>query len=338
VDLPARAWRLSHELEGPTMTEPRHDWSRAEVLALQAQPLADLIFQAQTVLRGHFNPNEVQRSQLLSIKTGGCAETCGYCSQSAHFDTGLKATKLMTVPAVVAAASEAKAGGAQRFCMGAAWRDLKDRDVAQICAMIEGVKGLGLETCMTLGMLHDGQAERLAEAGLDFYNHNLDTGPEHYPAVVDSRTYQDRLDTLARARGANLKLCSGGILGIGEQIEDRADLLIELAKLNPHPESVPINRLMPVAGTPLAASPQLAPLEFVRWIAAARIMFPRSVVRLSAGRDYMSDEMQALCFLAGANSLFVGGALLTTPNPGRERDETLIEAIGLKEMAPARAI
>ena len=314
----------------------RHDWTRAEVMALHDRPFADLVFEAQCVLREHFAANEVQRSQLLSIKTGGCAETCGYCSQSAHFDTGVLATKLMAVDDVVAAAAEAKAGGAQRFCMGAAWRDLKARDVAKICGMIEGVKGLGLETCMTLGMLADGQAEQLADAGLDFYNHNLDTGPEHYPAVVDSRTYDDRLNTLARARGAGLKLCSGGILGIGEEMKDRADLMIELAKLTPHPESVPINRLMPIAGTPLSDSPQLEPLEFVRWIAVARIMFPKSVVRLSAGRDYMSDEMQALCFLAGANSLFLGSKLLTTPNPGDAHDEKMLSALGLKDMV-ARA-
>jgi biotin synthase len=318
------------------MTITRHDWTRAEVLALHDKPLVDLVYEAQTVLREHFDPNVVQRSQLLSIKTGGCAESCGYCSQSSHFDTGLKASKLMAVEAVAAAAAQAKEGGAQRFCMGAAWRELKDRDVDQICAMIEAVKRLGLETCMTLGMLREGQAERLAEAGLDFYNHNLDTGPDYYPAVVDTRTYQDRLDTLGRARAANLKLCSGGILGMGEGPQDRADLLIELAKLTPHPESVPINRLVAIPGTPLAGSAPIEGLDFVRWIATARIMFPLSVVRLSAGREQMSDEVQALCFLAGANSLFIGARLLTTNNPGRPHDDKMFAALGLKEM-PAEA-
>ena len=314
------------------MSLPRHNWTREEVLALHVLPLSDLIFRAQETLRAHFDPNAVQRSQLLSIKTGGCAENCGYCSQSAHHNSGLKATKLMDVDAVLSAAGEAKAGGAQRFCMGAAWRDLKDRDVDAVCEMVSGVKAMGLETCVTLGMLHEGQAERLAEAGLDYYNHNLDTGPEHYPAIVDTRTYQDRLDTLSRAREAGVKLCCGGILGMGEAPKDRADLMVELAKMSPHPESVPINRLVPIPGTPLADSPPIDGLDFIRWIAVARIMFPLSVVRIAAGREQMSDELQALCLLAGANSLFVGARLLTTPNPGRSHDEALLDTLGVTEM------
>jgi biotin synthase len=310
------------------MNELRHDWTRDEVLALSAQPFADLIFQAQTALRAHFDPSAVQRSQLLSIKTGGCAENCGYCAQSAHFDTGLKAGKLMAADAVIAAAADAKAGGAQRFCMGAAWRELKDRDVDAICTMVEGVKSLGMETCMTLGMLTEAQAQRLGGAGLDYYNHNLDTGPEYYPAIVDTRSYQDRLDTLARCRDAGMKLCTGGIFGMGEREEDRADLMVELAKLEPHPESVPINRLVPIPGTPLANAGEIDGLDFVRWIAVARIMFPRSVVRIAAGRELMSDELQALCMLAGANSLFVGERLLTTDNPGRRHDEALLDTLG----------
>jgi biotin synthase len=238
----------------------------------------------------------------------------------------------MDVGAVLTAAAEAKAGGAQRFCMGAAWRDLKDRDVEAVCGMIAGVKAMGLETCVTLGMLHEGQAERLAAAGLDYYNHNLDTGPEHYPAIVDTRTYSDRLDTLSRAREAGVKLCCGGILGMGEAPKDRADLMVELAKMDPHPESVPINRLVPIPGTPLADSAPIDGLDFIRWIAVARIMFPRSVVRIAAGREQMSDELQALCLLAGANSIFVGARLLTTPNPGRTHDEALLDTLGVKEM------
>jgi biotin synthase len=315
------------------MEEVRHDWTREEVLALSQSPFADLIHRAQTALRAHFDPNAVQRSQLLSIKTGGCAENCGYCSQSAHHSSGLKASKLMDPASVIAAAAEAKAGGAQRFCMGAAWREMKDRDMGAICEMVEGVKAMGMETCMTLGMLTEPQAERLAEAGLDYYNHNLDTGPEYYPAIVDTRTYQDRLDTLNRCRDAGMKLCCGGIFGMGEEPKDRADLLVELSRLTPHPESVPVNRLVPIPGTPLAKVAQIEGLDFVRWIATARIMFPRSVVRIAAGREEMSDELQALCLLAGANSLFVGERLLTTNNPGRTHDEGLLEALGVNAMA-----
>jgi biotin synthase len=319
------------------MTEVRHDWTRAEILALANKPFGDLMFEAQTVLRANFNPNAIQKSQLLSIKTGGCAENCGYCSQSAHVKTGLKASKLMAVDDVLVAAREAKEGGAQRFCMGAAWRELKDRDVDAICTMIEGVKDLGMESCVTLGMLTEKQTARLADAGLDYYNHNLDTGPEYYPAVVDTRTYQERLDTLALCRDAGIKLCCGGIFGMGERPEDRADLLVELAKLTPHPESVPVNRLMPIPGTALANVEQISGMDFVRWLAATRIVFPKSVVRIAAGREEMSEELQALCFLAGANSLFVGERLLTTNNPGEDRDEHLFEALGARTDADIRA-
>ena len=302
----------------------RHDWTRDEILALQRQPLADLIVAAQAALRAYHDPSVVQRSRLINIKTGGCAENCGYCSQSASFKTGLQATRLMATADVVEAARQAKIEGAQRFCMGAAWRDLKDRDVAAISDMISGVKALGLETCMTLGMLTTAQSDALAQAGLDYYNHNLDTGPAYYPKVVTTRTYQDRLDTLGRVRDAGIKLCSGGILGMGEAIEDRADLFIELAKLNPHPESIPINRLVPIEGTPLGQSEAIDDIEFVRWIAVARIIFPASYVRLAAGRNDMSDAMQALCLLAGANSVFVGERLLTTDNPAMAVTDKLL--------------
>ena len=310
------------------MFEPRFDWTRQDVLDLHARPLSDLIYEAQGALRAHHDPNAVQRAQLLNIKTGGCAENCGYCSQSSAFETGVKASKLMELDAVLHAASAAKASGAERFCMGAAWRDLRERDMEAVCAMISGVKAMGLETCVTLGMLHEGQAERLAAAGLDYYNHNLDTGPEYYPQVVTTRSYQDRLDTLAKVRRAGVAVCSGGILGMGERAEDRADLLVQLARLSPHPESVPINHLVGIAGTPLGGSAPLDGLDFVRWIAVARIVFPRSVVRIAAGRESMSQELQALCLLAGANSIFVGARLLTTANPGRDRDEALLEAVG----------
>jgi biotin synthase len=305
----------------------RHDWTREEILALHTAPMSDLVFLAQGVLRASFGGHEIQRSRLLNIKTGGCAENCGYCSQSAFAPTGLKASKLMPVAEVIEAAKAAKAEGAGRFCMGAAWRELKDRDVDTICSMIEGVKGLGLETCMTLGMLTKDQAQRLGKAGLDYYNHNLDTGPEYYPTVVSTRTYQDRLDTLAVAREAGMNLCCGGILGMGEEPKDRADLFVELARLSPHPESVPINRLVPIKGTALQDAPQIDGLDFARWLAVARIVFPNSYVRLAAGREEMSEELQALCLLAGANSLFIGDELLTTPNPGEARDASLFAAV-----------
>lgn len=320
------------------MTEranPRFDWTRAEIERLAAQPFADLILQAQAVLRANFPPNAVQRAQLLNIKTGGCAENCGYCSQSAHFDTGLKASRLMDVDAVIEAAAAAKAGGAERFCMGAAWRELKDRDVEAVCTMIAGVKELGLETCVTLGMLGDGQAERLKAAGLDYYNHNLDTGPDYYDHVVTTRTYQDRLDTLAKVRSAGIAVCCGGILGMGEAEADRVGLLLELSKLSPHPESVPINKLVPIPGTPMAGQDEIDGIEFARWIAVSRIVFPRSVVRLSAGRDSMSKELQALCLLAGANSMFWGGKLLTTGLPAPNADEALLDQLGIATFADA---
>jgi biotin synthase len=306
---------------------PRHDWTRPEVEALFALPLSDLILRAQAALRAHHDPAHVQRSRLLNIKTGGCAENCGYCSQSAHFPTGLKASRLMDCSDVIVAAERAKADGAERFCMGAAWRELKDRDVPAIVDMIKGVKALGLETCMTLGMLTEAQAFALGEAGLDYYNHNLDTGPDYYPTVVSTRTYQDRLDTLEHVRHAGMKVCCGGILGMGERHEDRADLIVELAKLRPHPESVPINQLVPIPGTPLAGAAPIDGLDFVRWIAVARIVFPLSHVRLAAGRDQMSQDLQAMCLLAGANSIFVGDKLLTTPLPGEARDRVLLDQV-----------
>ena len=318
------------------LAEPRHDWTPAEVEALFALPFTELVFQAASVHRRWFDPSQVQRSQLLSVKTGGCAENCGYCSQSAHFDTGLSASKLMAVDQVMAEARAAREGGAQRFCMGAAWRELKDRDLPQLEAMISGVKAMGLETCVTLGMLGAEQAKRLKLAGLDYYNHNLDTGPEYYGEVVTTRTYQDRLDTLEHVRSAGVNVCCGGIVGMGETRADRASLIHQLAILPEHPGSVPINDLMPIPGTPLGdkaiAQGGLDGLEFVRTIAVARIVLPRSVVRLSAGREHMSREHQALCFLAGANSVFVGARLLTTPNPDAGDDERLFADLGLKPM------
>ena len=284
--------------------------------ALFALPFPELIFRAQSVHRRHFDPTEVQISTLLSIKTGGCPEDCAYCPQSAHYDTGVKAEKLMSLDAVLAEARAAKGAGASRFCMGAAWREPKDRDLDKVCAMVEGVKALGLETCATLGMLNAAQAGRLKASGLDYYNHNLDTSPEYYGAIITTRTYQDRLDTLGHVRDAGMHVCCGGIVGMGESAEDRVGMIATLASLPEHPESVPINMLVAVEGTPLAGGGKLDPIEFVRTIAVARITMPKSVVRLSAGREDMSDETQALCFLAGANSIFYGPKLLTTPNPG----------------------
>jgi len=288
---------------------------------------------ALSVHRTHFAPDEVQLSQLLSVKTGGCAENCGYCSQSASFETGLTASKLMAVSDVAEAARRARAGGAQRFCMGAAWRDVKDRDLPQLTAMIAAVKAEGLETCATLGMLTSEQAQALRAAGLDYYNHNLDTSPEYYPKVVTTRTYQDRLETLAHVRSAGISTCCGGIVGMGEARADRAGLLHALATLPEHPDSLPINALVPIEGTPLGKSAPIDPIEFVRTIAVARIVCPKSVVRLSAGREGMSRETQALCFLAGANSMFVGDRLLTTSNPGRDSDAELFADLGLKPMS-----
>jgi biotin synthase len=317
-------------------SQPRHDWTLEEVEALFELPFTELVFRAAETHRAWFDPTEVQLSQLLSVKTGGCAENCGYCSQSQHFDTGVKASKLMEPTTVIAAAMEAKAGGAQRFCMGAAWRDLKDRDVPKVAAMISGVKALGLETCATLGMLTRDQAQALKDAGLDYYNHNLDTGPDYYDQVVTTRTYQDRLDTLEAVRSVGMSTCCGGIVGMGETRRDRAGLLHALATLPAHPDSLPINDLMPIPGTPLGGSESVDPLEFVRMIAVARILCPKTVVRLSAGREHMSRELQALCFLAGANSMFIGGKLLTTANPDKDTDAALMADLGLKPMG-ARA-
>src|SRR6185312_13114640 len=311
---------------------PRHDWTRNEVRALFALPFPELVFRAALVHRAYFDPAEVQISTLLSIKTGGCPEDCAYCPQSAKYDTGVKAEKLMSLDAVLAEARAAKAGGASRFCMGAAWRSPKERDVEKVCAMIEGVRALGLETCATLGMLTPAQARRLKDSGLDYYNHNLDTSPEFYGAIITTRTYQARLDTLDAVRDAGIHVCCGGIVGMGEGTDDRAGMIATLASLPAHPESVPINMLVQVEGTPLAGKPKLDPLEFVRTIAGARICMPKSVVRLSAGREDMSEETQALCFLAGANSIFYGPKLLTTPNPGRDRDMALLDKLGLTPM------
>jgi biotin synthase len=312
--------------------EIRHDWSVAEAEALFALPFNDLVFRAQTVHRAYFPANQVQLSTLLSIKTGGCPEDCAYCPQAARYDTGVEAQKLMALEAVVAEARRAKEAGASRYCMGAAWREPKDRDLDAVCDMVEGVKALGLETCMTLGMLTGAQARRLKDAGLDYYNHNIDTSPEYYGEIITTRTYQERLDTLAHVRDAGMKVCCGGIVGMGESARDRAGMLATLANLPEHPESVPINMLVQVHGTPLDGTGKLDPLEFVRTIAAARIMMPKSMVRLSAGREEMSDELQALCFLAGANSIFCGPKLLTTPNPGRDHDRDLFDRLGLLPM------
>ncbi|WP_286291620.1 biotin synthase BioB [Methylomarinovum tepidoasis] len=308
----------------------RHDWSREEILALFDEPFNDLLFQAQTVHRRHFDPNEVQVSTLLSIKTGGCPEDCAYCPQSGRYETGLERESLLPLDAVVEAARAAKAKGATRFCMGAAWRAPKDRDIEQVAEMVAQVKSLGLETCMTLGMLTADQARRLRQAGLDYYNHNLDTSPEYYPQIISTRTYEDRLRTLEHVREAGMAVCCGGIVGMGEDREDRAGLLQQLANLPKHPESVPINLLVQVEGTPLHGREALDPIEFVRTVAVARILMPASRVRLSAGRGDMSDEMQALCFLAGANSVFYGEKLLTTDNPEADADRRLFERLGLK--------
>jgi biotin synthase len=310
--------------------EVRHDWTLAEIEALHALPFADLMFHAQRVHRANFDPNRVQVSTLLSIKTGGCPEDCGYCPQSVRHDTGVAREALMPVAAVAEAAARAKAAGATRFCMGAAWRSPKDRDLETVIAMVQAVRSQGLESCATLGMLNADQATQLADAGLDYYNHNVDTSPEFYGEVISTRTYQDRLDTLENVRDAGMKVCCGGILGMGESGRDRASLLHVLATLQSHPESVPINQLVQVAGTPLAGADALEPLDFVRAIALARLVMPRSHVRLSAGRESMTDEMQALCFLAGANSIFYGEKLLTTANPDVEHDRALFRRLGIR--------
>jgi biotin synthase len=310
----------------------RRDWTRAQVRALFDLPFPDLIFNAQRIHRLHFDPREVQISTLLSIKTGGCPEDCAYCPQSAHYEAGVKAEKLMDAAAVIAEAQAAKRSGASRFCMGAAWRNPKDRDLDAVCTMVEGVRALGLETCATLGMLTGPQAQRLKASGLDYYNHNLDTSPEFYGEIITTRTYQDRLDTLDHVRAAGINVCCGGIVGMGESREDRVGMIVALATLPRHPESVPINMLVQVEGTPLGSGAAFDPIEFVRTIAVARICMPASVVRLSAGREEMREETQALCFVAGANSIFYGPKLLTTPNPGRDRDRALMDKLGLTPM------
>ena len=320
------------------MTPIRHDWTRNEVEALLELPFSDLIFRAQQVHREHFDPNRVQVSTLLSIKTGACPEDCGYCPQSAHHQVDLERERLLPLEEVEAAARSAREHGATRFCMGAAWRNPTDRNLGRVIEMVRAVRDQGLETCMTLGMLTPQQARRLAEAGLDYYNHNLDTSPEFYGEVITTRTYQERLDTLEHVREAGLSVCTGGILGMGESRRDRAGLLQQLASLPRHPESVPINQLVQVEGTPLHGTEPMDPFEFVRTIAVARILMPQSHVRLSAGRTDMSDEMQALCFLAGANSIFHGERLLTTPNPEASHDRTLFERLGIQpETAPESA-
>ncbi|EJN06638.1 biotin synthase BioB [Herbaspirillum sp. YR522] len=313
-------------------------WTTTTVQALMARPLLDLLFEAQSTHRRHFTANEVQLSTLLSIKTGGCPEDCGYCSQSArHAGTGVEATRLMAPAEVLQAARQAKADGATRFCMGAAWRNPKQRDMPALTEMVAQVRDLGLETCMTLGMLDADQADALKAAGLDYYNHNLDTAPDFYANVVTSRRYQDRLATLREVRQAGMRVCCGGIIGMGESRRQRAGLIAQLANLDPAPESVPINQLVPIAGTPLADTPALDPLELVRTVATARICMPDSMVRLSAGRQEMDDATQALCFAAGANSIFTGARLLTTPNPQADRDRDLFERLGLRPMSvPAR--
>ncbi len=307
-------------------------WTLGEAQALHDAPFNDLLFQAQTVHRENFDPNKVQLSRLLSIKTGGCPEDCGYCSQSSHHETGLKASKLMEVKRVMAEATKARDAGATRYCMGAAWRNPKARDMDAVVAMVEGVKALGMETCMTLGMLDSEQTARLKQAGLDYYNHNIDTSERYYSEIISTRSFADRLDTLEQVRQAGIKVCCGGIVGMGEEAVDRIDMLVTLANLPEHPESVPINMLIPIAGTPLAEAKPIEPIEFVRVIALARIMMPKSHVRLSAGRTAMTDEMQALCFFAGANSIFVGDTLLTADNPGEDKDTLLFRRLGIEPM------
>jgi biotin synthase len=304
-------------------------WTQASVQALLELPLPELIYRAATQHRAHFDPCRVQISTLLSIKTGGCPEDCAYCPQSAAYEAGVPASKLMDVQAVLAEARAAQEAGASRFCMGAAWRSPKDRDLDAVCAMVEGVRALGLESCVTLGMLTAAQAGRLAASGLDYYNHNLDTSPEYYGEIITTRTYQDRLDTLSHVRDAGIHVCCGGIVGMGEDLAERAGLIAALANLPKHPESVPINALVRVAGTPLAETRPIDAIDFVRVIAAARITMPTAYVRLSAGREGMTDEAQALCFLAGANSIFYGPRLLTTPNPLADRDRSLFARLGL---------
>ncbi|MEO6319125.1 MAG: biotin synthase BioB [Polaromonas sp.] len=316
--------------EAATTASAPQRWRVADIEALYALPFMDLVFRAQQVHREQFDANEVQLSTLLSIKTGGCAEDCGYCPQSSHFETEVKASKLMPLAEVLQAAQAAKDQGATRFCMGAAWSRPKERDMERVTEMVREVRGLGLETCMTLGMLEADQAQALKDAGLDYYNHNLDSSPEFYGSIISTRTYQDRLDTLGHVRDAGINVCCGGIVGMGEGRTERAGLVAQLANLEPYPESVPINNLVAVKGTPLADTPPLDPFEFVRTIAVARITMPRTMVRLSAGREEMDDALQALCFMAGANSIFYGDKLLTTCNPQVDKDRQLFERLGLK--------
>ncbi|MCC7329526.1 MAG: biotin synthase BioB [Gammaproteobacteria bacterium] len=314
----------------PDTPDIRHDWTLDEVWALARLPFNDLLYRAHTVHRRHFDPNAVQMSTLVSVKTGGCAEDCAYCPQSAHHETGVQAGHMMDAAEVLDRARAARASGATRFCMGAAWRSPKPRQVEQFAGLIREVGALGLETCATLGMLTGPQAQQLKDAGLDYYNHNLDTSERHYPQIISTRSYQDRLETLQNVRNAGLKVCCGGIIGLGEELRDRVELLHTLATLPAHPDSVPVNQLVAVEGTPLADAAPVDPLDFVRVIALARILMPASHVRLSAGRTAMSDEMQALCFFAGANSMFYGERLLTTPNPQADRDLVLLDRLGLR--------
>lgn len=314
----------------PAHSPVRHDWTLQEARDLFALPFSDLLFRAQTVHRQHFDPNEVQVSTLLSIKTGACPEDCKYCPQSGHYNTGLEKEKLLEMERVMAEAQAAKDKGASRFCMGAAWRSPAEKDMPYVLDMVRQVKSLGLETCMTLGMLREDQAQALADAGLDYYNHNLDTSEKYYNHIITTRTYQDRLDTLENVRNAGMKVCCGGIMGMGEDLDDRAGLLVQLASLPQHPESVPVNMLVKVAGTPMEDVADLDPFEFVRTIAVARIMMPESHVRLSAGRETMNEQMQALCFLAGANSIFYGEKLLTTANPEADKDRALFHKLGIR--------
>ncbi|WP_368186308.1 biotin synthase BioB [Aestuariibius sp. HNIBRBA575] len=309
-------------------------WTQESARAIYDLPLMDLLFRAQTVHRQNFDPNKVQTSKLLSIKTGGCAEDCAYCSQSARNGSKLTASKLIEVQRVLTEARKAKDGGATRFCMGAAWREPKDRDMDALVAMVEGVREMGMETCMTLGMLDDNQVIKLRDAGLDYYNHNIDTSERYYSEVITTRTFADRIDTMNRVQNAGIKVCSGGILGMGEQNQDRVDMLVTLANLAPAPDSVPINMLMPQEDTPLADAKPIDPIDFVRVIALARIMMPKSYVRLSAGRSEMSDELQAMCFLAGANSIFVGETLLTAENPEEDTDAVLFAKLGIQAETP----
>jgi len=316
----------------------RTGWTRADIAALFDLSFADLIHQAQSIHRRHFDPNKIQLSTLLSIKTGGCPEDCGYCAQSAKFETGVKAGKLLPVAAVLEDAGRARAAGATRYCMGAAWRSPKDHDLEQVCRMVEGVKALGLESCVTLGMLNEQQAQRLKQAGLDYYNHNIDTAPEYYDQVVTTRSFEDRLETLAHVRAAGINVCCGGIVGMGESRADRVGMLHALAALPEPPESVPINMLGRIEGTPLGNSAPLDPLELVRMLAVARIIMPTVELRLSAGREALSDEAQALCYLAGANSIFFGARLLTIDNPDQDRDMRLFDRLGITPLASAGAV